>query len=122
MEEADQLSDRIVFLKNGEVRCIGSSYALKDEFAKGLDLSVIVKEAKTVERVIDFVMRRVSGLKVKFVLDKKIDFEFKRSQAEKVNELLKLLLKESELKNLIEDWGITNSTLEDVFFNLHNKD
>ena len=123
MEEADQLSDRILFLKNGEVKCIGTSYTLKEEFASGFDVSVIAKSAANVEAITNSVLSRVSGVKLKSVLDRKIDFEIKRSQFWKVNELMRLLISEGDLvKEAIEDWGIMTSTLEDVFFNLHAAD
>jgi ABC-type multidrug transport system ATPase subunit len=120
MEEADQLSDRILFLKNGEVRCVGTSYTLKEEFSSGFDVSVIAKKKQDTDIIIEQVLSGVPGIRVKSVLDRKIDFEVKRSQYWRVNEVLKLLISEEKgLKDMIEDWGVMTSTLEDVFFNLH---
>jgi ABC-type multidrug transport system ATPase subunit len=123
MEEADQLSDRILFLKNGEVRCIGTSYTLKEEFSSGFDISVIAKRSSDVDAIIGNVFSSVPGIKVKSVLDRKIDFEVKRSQYWRVNEILKLLVAEDkQVKRMVEDWGVMTSTLEDVFFNLHTSE
>jgi len=44
MEEADDLSDRIMILKNGKIITIGDSFSLKDDFSKRKHLNIIIKE------------------------------------------------------------------------------
>ena len=42
MEEADVLSDRIMVINKGEMKCIGSSLELKNKFGDGYRLSLVV--------------------------------------------------------------------------------
>lgn len=41
MEEADVLSDRIMVVNKGELKCIGTSLNLKNNFGDGYKLSII---------------------------------------------------------------------------------
>ncbi len=78
MEEADELSDKILILKNGKVITIGTSYTLKHEFGENFSLQIILKDVKFQEEVLNLIQRyenlklnNISGTKMKFVLLKK---------------------------------------------------
>ena len=62
MEEADELSDRILFLKSGRVKCIGTSFSLKNEFSSGFTLSFILKKEDKVELFLDRIRERMDHL------------------------------------------------------------
>lgn len=122
MEEADELSDRILFLKNGEVKCLGTAFALKDEFSSGFSLCLIVKKAEHTDLVIRTIHREVGELSKPTIFDRKIEFKFAQKEFTLAYEILKVLLDgASQVKDLVEDWSISQATLEDVFFNLHTK-
>ena len=122
MEEADELSDRILFLKDGEVRCLGTASALKDEFSSGFSLSLIVKQAGWVAEVVRAVHSAVGDVHESNVFDRKIDYKFKQRDTDIAHRILRALISEaSGVRDYIEDWSITQATLEDVFFNLHTQ-
>lgn len=120
MEEADELSDRILFLKNGEVRCVGTSFMLKDEFSSGFSLSVIAKQADQCDIIVKAIYKEVQDVPQPIVFDRKIEFKFNQRAFGVAHQILKVLVDaHSKVADLVEDWSISQATLEDVFFNLH---
>jgi ATP-binding cassette, subfamily A (ABC1), member 3 len=44
MDEAEILSDKLIILKNGKIKCVGSPIELKKMLGKGFKISMICKQ------------------------------------------------------------------------------
>jgi len=131
MEEADVLCDRIAIMAGGELQCIGRSWQLKRRFGKGYT-ATITSSNKTQEHAkkIEKLMKTIFTQEVEegedpipsscALLEDSIGgvskFEIARNDVvlSKVFEQLNSNMAEYE----ISDWGITETTLEEVFLKL----
>jgi len=125
MEEADVLCDRIAIMAGGELQCVGRSWQLKRRFGKGYT-ATITSMNKTQEHAvkIEQLMKEVFSQDGKpsscALLEDSIGgvskFEISRNDVvlSKVFEQLNSKMVEYE----ISDWGITETTLEEVFLKL----
>jgi ABC-type multidrug transport system ATPase subunit len=52
MEEADLLSDRCVVMVDGQLRCIGTSLKLKNEFGDGYHISLTTTNGEEVKALV----------------------------------------------------------------------
>lgn len=128
MEEADILSDRISVIVDGEIRCIGTSLFLKNNFGGGYRINLIVKDEKVREmgQVIAqlfpyFYLIDQSGESmlygVKIEQVQKLG-EFFLTMEKKAEELSQL---EMSFRENLKDWGVSNATLEEVFMQVTGK-
>jgi len=119
MEEADVLCTRIGIMSHGRLKCLGSNVRLKNRFGQGYTLRVnfdiedeelvtgfIKKILPTSELVESFPGNYSYGIPTKDLI---------------MSELLSTMLEQKE-KNKIKDWGISQTTLEDVFLNIVKND
>jgi len=131
MEEADVLCDRIAIMAGGELQCIGRSWQLKRRFGKGYT-ATITSSNKTKEHAkkIEELMKTIFTQEVEegedpipsscALLEDSIGgvskFEISRKDVvlSKVFEQLNSNMAAYE----ISDWGITETTLEEVFLKL----
>ncbi|KAF9185875.1 hypothetical protein BGZ51_002361 [Haplosporangium sp. Z 767] len=122
MEEADILSDRIAIMTSGRLRCIGSSLHLKELYGTGFRLNVSSKPGRLEEAC-----QGVEGQILKGMQFRRIDkftnattFEFDLQSQAGRGQLSKIfsLLSQPGLFPAIEDWGISQTTLEDVFIKI----
>merc|ERR1711865_1314956 len=131
MEEADVLCGRIAIMAGGELQCVGRSWQLKRRFGKGYTATITsmnktVAHAKRIEQLMKevFVQDVEEGEEAPAsscqLLEDAIGgvskFEISRSDVvlSKVFEKLNSAMEEYE----ISDWGITETTLEEVFLKL----
>jgi ABC-type multidrug transport system ATPase subunit len=124
MEEADVLSDRVSVIVDGSLKCIGSSLNLKNNFGDGYRISIISHQVDELILVLtqelpDLKILDSSGgsLVVGIPLDKvdQIEKFFRAVEGDqKSNESTKI-------KDLVDDWGISNTTLEEVFMRVTGK-
>jgi len=123
LDEADILSDRIAIMSNGSLKCIGTSMHLKNKFGSGYRLSVNYSPPNR-QIVDDYIINKLScGLAVvnsvfsgNSVYDMPKDINGK-SVADIFTEL-----EVNKDSARIVDWSFSQSTLEDVFINIVNKD
>ena len=131
MEEADVLCDRIAIMAGGELQCIGRSWQLKRRFGKGYT-ATITSTNKTQEHAvrIEQFMKELFVREVEegeepppsscALLEDSIGgvskFEISRNDVvlSRVFERLNGSMEELQ----ISDWGITETTLEEVFLKL----
>merc|ERR1712195_144900 len=128
MEEADVLCDRIAIMAGGELQCIGRSWQLKRRFGKGYTATITsmnkTKEhAVTIENYMKslFVQegQDVSTSSCQLLEDSiggVSKFEISRNDVVLSKVFQKLNSDMVELE--ISDWGITETTLEEVFLKL----
>ena len=119
MEEADVLCDRLAIMAGGELQCIGRSWQLKRRFGKGYTLGVT-----TLDKTPDFAVKiekYVMGLfPSACLIDDPIGgvskFEIGREDVV-LSEVFTKLNSDMEEYGIV-DWGLTETTLEEVFLKL----
>jgi ABC-type multidrug transport system ATPase subunit len=128
MEEADILSDRIAIMTSGRLRCIGTSLHLKDLYGSGFRLNITSKPGRLEEacQSIEEKLMKPSGQRYrrtdKFTNASVFDFDVATptSQIQGRGQLSALFyyLPQSDMFPAIEDWGVSQTTLEDVFIKI----
>ena len=112
LEEADILSDRIAIMSFGRFRCIGSSLHLKGRYGDGYRINLVVLP-EDVHPLKQFVSQYLPNSEL--LSESAGNLTFKIS-LEHVSELSTLCQKIEEKQGpKITDWGISHTTLEDVF-------
>jgi ABC-type multidrug transport system ATPase subunit len=111
MFEADALSDRIAIMKNGQLKCIGNSIYLKNQYGKGYYINIITKN---VEQVKKFVMEHLKDSTL--LLETSGSLKFLISDKRNIPQFFESL--ESQSSDFVEDWSLNHTSLEDVFFKI----
>lgn len=110
MEEAELLSDRVVFLKAGQVRAVGTPFELKDAFADTVSLSVLLR---CKEGLSELKKRLSFAWRLKSAFGSRVELEVPK-------ELFSAALRALEGSGaLVEDWGFATGTLENAFERLN---
>ncbi|KAF9294425.1 hypothetical protein BGZ88_003919 [Linnemannia elongata] len=139
MEEADILSDRIAIMTSGRLRCIGTSLHLKELYGSGFRLNVSSKPGRLEEACQSVERQILAGLQYrridKFTNATTFEFDFQDQQNQhqdqrqntsaghrgyghqergQLSTIFALLSRPGQFP-AIEDWGLSQTTLEDVF-------
>ena len=117
LEEADFLSDRICIMNYGRVKVTGTSAELKRKIGAGFKLTVILKDnsSQSIETLKKFIAKHCpsssildySGGAMLFILPFKAGAELKI--------VLKKYEQTKEIQELVDDFSVSNSSLEEVF-------
>ncbi|GJJ67951.1 hypothetical protein EMPS_00297 [Entomortierella parvispora] len=133
MEEADILSDRIAIMTAGRLRCIGTSLHLKNLYGSGFRLNVSSKPGRlqeACEQIEAVVLKGLSFKRIdKFTNATTYEFDLFSSQQQQqrqqtevghgqLSKIFSYLCQQPSLFPAIEDWGISQTTLEDVFIKI----
>jgi len=127
MEEADILSDRIAIMTTGRLRCIGTSLHLKELYGSGFRLDISSKPGRLEEACESVVHQLLQGLTYrridKFTNSTTFEFELQQQQQQPSagrGQLSKIFsfLSRTDMFPAIEDWGVSQTTLEDVFIKI----
>ncbi|XP_059428864.1 ABC transporter A family member 1 isoform X1 [Corylus avellana] len=128
MDEADELGDRIAIMANGSLRCCGSSLFLKHQYGVGYTLT-LVKSAPTAPVASDIVHRHIPsatcvsevGTEISFKLPLASSSSFE-SMFREIESCMSRSVGNSETSGCedkdylgIESYGISVTTLEEVF-------
>jgi len=117
MEEADILCTRIGIMSKGLLKAIGSNVRLKNKFGEGYSLKLNVIHEKE-EEVIQLISKILPEAELVDHLPGSLTFRVSKNL--KMSQLL------TDLSNFkgggISDWGLSQTTLEDVFLNIVKKD
>jgi len=116
MDEADLLSDRIGIMAEGKLKCIGTSLELKNQYGEGYRLSLIAVNGME-EALITEIARRMPSSKLVSSDGGSIMCMLPLSNLAELPALLKYF-NSAEGKLLVKDWGISHTTLEEVFHNV----
>merc|ERR1711881_287072 len=119
MEEADVLCDRLAIMAGGELQCVGRSWQLKRRFGKGYTLGITTKNKSP-----EFALKIEKYVKGVFPSAGLIDdpiggvskFEVGREDIV-LSEVFTKLNSDMEEYGIV-DWGLTETTLEEVFLKL----
>jgi len=137
MEEAELLSDKLAVLNHGEVRCVGTPLQLKNLLGKGYRVNLVCnkKDVKTVKSLFKTVVPssefyRSSGDSGSLLYNVPLDKVKELGQVFKLIENKKKTSPDDEeeqtvsiherqafinLRKLVKDVGISQTTLEEVF-------
>ena len=124
MDEADLLGDRINIISKGKLQCSGTSLFLKRQFGKGYFLTVTKDQENSdrfdVDEIGKFVSSFIPGSKLHENFETELTFLLP-SAARLTGEFTNLFenLEESLVKFGIKNYGISDTTLEEVSHYLH---
>jgi len=119
MEEADILCDRLTIMSAGELKCIGHPNDLKDRLGNGYSLSMTAEHGHE-EVAIAFVQKVLPSAE----LVSEIAGHYKFAVPNEDVILSKLLgeMERGKVAAHIDDYGIEQTTLEDVFMRFIDHD
>jgi ABC-type multidrug transport system ATPase subunit len=113
MEEADVLGDRIGVMSKGVFKALGNSIKLKNKFGSGYRISIVTDQ-------IEQVKRKITELVPAAVLEDDsagaLIYQFPMASIKDIPAFVKWV--EDSKGNMIKNWGISQSTLEEVFLKL----
>ena len=116
MDEADFLGDRIGIMNEGTMSTCGSSLFLKNRFGSGYELTLVRRKEASQEdlRIEDVILGICKGGKFVSDIGKEIKFNLPLKESVNFQRLFETLEDDKEKLN-IDSFGISLSTLEDVF-------
>ena len=121
LEEADLLSDKIGIMAHGKIRCLGNALHLKNKFGSGYKVTVIVTTNELVQQI---QQNTVSLFDNVIFTNQDYSTIFNIPQTKKNIEIMTKyihLLEQMAIDGNIREWGISHSSLEDVFLTVtHN--
>ncbi|XP_024534916.1 uncharacterized protein LOC9658049 [Selaginella moellendorffii] len=127
MEEADALGDKIAILHQGTLKAVGSSLFLKKEFGSGYQISLLLASPEDAPEVEAIVKRVLPGSKIVQSAAGNLKVSLNHNTALAIPKLLTELRvrlpgrEKSEpptSSKYLKEWGISNTTLEEVFLRL----
>ncbi|KAL9642896.1 hypothetical protein ABK040_010591 [Willaertia magna] len=111
LDEADYLADRIAIMANGELKCIGSSLEIKAQYGKGYNLHVIANSGFE-NQVQQTVVKNIEGVELVSKDAGNFIFNVPKEQTVALGHFL-FNLEQDTL--MFKDWGIAQTTLEEVY-------
>ncbi|PRP88093.1 hypothetical protein PROFUN_04184 [Planoprotostelium fungivorum] len=116
MEEAEVLGEKIAILSQGSVLTVGNSLHLKNKYAVGYRLQLIAIDDRS-DEVIDLILSTLPSAHLTEKSGSSIVFAITSTDEDEIGGLLQTLQNEAkrEGESPLRDWGLSSSTLEDVF-------
>ena len=122
MEEADILGDRIAVMAHGKLKCIGTSLHLKNKFGLGYRLNLSTK-AQHHEVVKQEVTKRLSGAELIAETGVNVIYGIPTNELGKIIPFFKWIEEHQKDSDFgITDWGMSQTTLEEVFLKVTTSD
>jgi ATP-binding cassette, subfamily A (ABC1), member 3 len=115
MEEADALSDRIVLMNHGKVKCCGSPLFLKDRFGSGYRVTISKGkdfDQSSFERLV-FAVTKENAI-VQTNVAREMCIVLAKHHSERMSTLLNAIELEKKKIDII-DYGVSSPTVEEVF-------
>uniref|UniRef100_A0A6B2L2M0 ABC transporter domain-containing protein n=1 Tax=Arcella intermedia TaxID=1963864 RepID=A0A6B2L2M0_9EUKA len=115
MEEAEELCDRLGIFVGGKLAAVGTPQYLKAEFGQGYRLGITTPqeyEEETKKFVFEIAPKAIQLNSLAGTQN----FEIPKNSI-KLSKIFKVIEKEKE-KRHITDWGLSNTTLEEVFLHI----
>ncbi|XP_013003072.1 ATP-binding cassette sub-family A member 9 isoform X2 [Cavia porcellus] len=119
MDEADILADRKVFISHGRLKCAGSSLFLKRRWGIGYHLSLHLNEMCDPESVTSLVKEHIPDAKLTEQSEEKLVYVLPLERTNKFPDLYRDL--DRYPNKGIESYGISMTTLNEVFLKLEGK-
>ncbi|CAI9593718.1 unnamed protein product, partial [Staurois parvus] len=120
MDEADILADRKAVLSNGRLKCVGSSLFLKRKWGIGYHLRMQVTPSCDTEAITSLITQHISNAKLSMQNVEDVKFTLPFEDMDTFPALFTDL--EGHVGRDIESYGVSITTLDDVFLKLEGKD
>ncbi|KAL0249541.1 hypothetical protein GEMRC1_004771 [Eukaryota sp. GEM-RC1] len=111
-EEINELSDRVIIMKDGRIAAIGTPLELKRKFGSGYKVSLVVTNEDCLKEVMEKVNARLEEVVVIGQLGVNLQFVCSMEK-NKLSEIFELI---QEMKEFIADSSVGHSSLEEIFF------
>jgi ABC-type multidrug transport system ATPase subunit len=118
MEEADALSDKVAIMAFGSVVCVGDTLYLKNTYGNGYSLSLTISE-NDFETVNKLVLSKVPSAKL--ISSNSGSLLFNIPGDANIKDAIIPALTAIENAEMIRDWGISQTTLEEVYLTVTKK-
>ncbi|RKP11483.1 P-loop containing nucleoside triphosphate hydrolase protein, partial [Piptocephalis cylindrospora] len=134
MEEAEVLCQRIAIMAKGTLRCIGSQLRLKQVYGNGFRLTVSATKPSELGRAMGFIESIlppgrhqrldtfVSTVSYEFQLPSETPSSGSNEGEYTLSRLFERLEQEGKEINGVEDWGLSQVSLEEVFLKIIRED
>ncbi|NXI58144.1 ABCAA protein, partial [Chloroceryle aenea] len=119
MDEADIIADRKAFISHGRLKCVGSSLFLKKKWGIGYHLRIHVSESCDLEKVTSLVKQHIPNVIVSGHSQYELRYKLPLEHVNKFPNLFSGL--DSCSDQGILNYGVTMTTLEDVFLRLEEE-
>jgi len=111
MEEADVLADRIAIMVSGKLKCIGNSLYLKNKYGEGYRINLMAQPGR-VHEVKQIVEKYLPGSTLIAEAGYSLVYGVAVNRTDVVT-FFEFL--ENQGTDYISDWGVSQTTLEEVF-------
>ena len=119
MEEADVLCDRIGIMSMGELKCLGTALYLKNKYGTGYAFTVQFAHRHK-DRMMQYVSKILPQATVRDDFPGHVVYNLNREDF-RISELFREV-GDNGKENGIVDWGLTQTSMEDVFLNVAEND
>lgn len=123
MEEADILSDRIAVISEGTLRCVGTGLYLKNRYGDGYRLSIVVSKEDVEDMSVE-VLKIIPSGRILDCSGGSILVGVPIVKVEELKQFFKIMenkittTEALQFKGRVKDWGLSNTTLEEVFMKI----
>ena len=123
MEEAEVLADRIAVISEGQVRCIGTSLYLKNNYGDGYRLTLVTEPAN-VEQVRLQIRKVIPSCRVVDQSGGSILISVPVAEISQLKAFFSIMENKDnseeakEFRGFVLDWGLQHSSLEEVFMQI----
>ena len=116
MEEAEALASRVAIMAHGLLKTVGTTMQLKSKYGDGYQVKISFKQDNE-SLVKDFVAKSIPEAALD---ERKPGYRVYRVAREiaKLSDIFEAFLKRDVVTSGVEDWGIQQSTLEQVFLKI----
>jgi len=117
MEEADALSDRIIILSNGKICANDSSNELKRIYGSGYKLIINLNENKDKKNLFEIIKKYLINSNIEIETNNQLIIQTNEQSSQIFIQLFNQLDLFKE-KNFILNYGLSNTTLDEVFLRI----
>jgi ABC-type multidrug transport system ATPase subunit len=117
MVEASTLADKIAVMAVGRLRAVGSPQHLVQRYGKGHQINIISKISKN-EEVKAVMTELMPDAQLEVDTGARLTYSLAASKSRQLPGFCKYMETDNSSSGLIEDWGISQTTLEQVFLRL----
>lgn len=121
MDEADVLSDRIAILADGELKCAGSTFFLKRHFGTGHHLICAKERNCDSQLVTELLQKYIPEIQIESENDNELSYALPDGRNQLFADMLEKL-ESMELQLNLSGFGISLTTIEEVFLKLGNSE
>ncbi|KAL1392905.1 hypothetical protein pipiens_012130 [Culex pipiens pipiens] len=121
MDEADILGDRVAIMAGGELKAVGSPFFLKKKFGRGYRLICVKKQGSDPGQLTELLRKHIAEIEVETNIGTELSYVLKNEYLHKFQAMLADLEEHTDQCG-ISSYGITLSTMEEVFMRLGSDD